>query len=243
MSYKKQYKHAQITKTGTNNSCLYLSGGGDENQSFTLDKFFFNKIPQGGSFLYIPVALRGHKLYSKTYSWMRKVLKFHQREDVNFFSAEILSNYSLSKVKDFDAVYIGGGNTWTLIEEVKNYNFHNILLRYLKKGGIIYGGSAGAIIMGKRIDTQGDENKNNVKNVSGLNFLHNFSLTCHFKNEKRKQFREWAVKNNASIICLPEETGLIVDYNKATCIGNKPCTIFFPKKVEREIKPLNSFKI
>jgi len=40
---------------------MYLSGGGNEQQSFPLDKFFFNALPVGGRFLYVPIALRGHK--------------------------------------------------------------------------------------------------------------------------------------------------------------------------------------
>jgi hypothetical protein len=48
-------------KNKSTNNQIYLSGGGDETQSFLLDKFFFSRIPKGGKFLYIPVALRGHK--------------------------------------------------------------------------------------------------------------------------------------------------------------------------------------
>ncbi|MDP2815615.1 MAG: hypothetical protein Q8O19_02935, partial [Rectinemataceae bacterium] len=61
-----------------------MSGGGNEKQSFPLDKFFFDTLPKNGCFLYIPIALRGHKLYPTAHLWMNNIIELHQRGDVQF---------------------------------------------------------------------------------------------------------------------------------------------------------------
>jgi dipeptidase E len=171
---------------------IYLSGGGDEKQSFLIDKFFLDTLPKNGRFLYIPIALRGHKLYSTAHSWMKSITKLHEREDVQFEIVDDPSRYNPEALKEFSGIYIGGGNTWSLIQELKDSGFADILIQYTEAGGQVYGGSAGAIIMGKRIDTHDDENKIGLRDMLGFNLLNNFSVACHFKDEQNDQFKVWA---------------------------------------------------
>jgi dipeptidase E len=225
------------------NNRIYLSGGGDEKQSFPLDKFFFRTLPKNGRFLYIPIALHGHKLYPTAHLWMKNITKLHERTDIQFETMDNPSKYQLESLKAFHAIYIGGGNTWSLIQELKKSGFSDILIQYLQAGGQVYGGSAGAIIMGKRIDTHDDENKINLKDTSGFNLLNNFSVACHFKDEQNDRFKAWATNNGLPIICLPEETGLIIENGIALCTGTKSCIIYFADGTRKEINPEESFDI
>lgn len=220
-----------------------MSGGGNEKQSFPLDKFFFRTIPKNGRFLYIPIALRGHKLYLTAHLWMKSIVELHERTDVQFETVDNLSKYQIDTLKKFNGIYIGGGNTWSLIKELKNSEFANTLIQYIKAGGHVYGGSAGAIIMGKRIDTNDDENKVNLKDVSGFDLLNGFSVACHFRNEQNDQFKAWAVGNNLPIVCLPEGTGLIIEGGTAICAGVKPCTIYFANGAKKDVNPDESFDL
>jgi len=220
-----------------------LSGGGNEKQSFPLDKFFFSTLPKNGRFLYIPIALRGHKLYPTVHLWMKGITELHEREDIQFETVNDLSKYKFETLKTFKGIYIGGGNTWKLIQELKDSGFSNILIQYLEAGGQVYGGSAGAIIMGKRIDTHDDENKIDLKDVSGFDLLNNYSVACHFKDEQSDRFRAWVVNNSLPIICLPEGTGLVIENNIALCAGTKPCTIYFADGTKKEINPEESFNL
>ena len=124
--------------------------------------------------------------------------------------------YKREGLKKFDGIYIGGGNTWSLMHELQDSGFSSLLIQYIEYGGFVYGGSAGAIILGKRIDTHDDENKVALKGVSGFDFLHNYSVACHFKDEQGDRFKAWAMNNNLPIVCLPEEAGLI--YRKRHCV-------------------------
>ncbi|MFA6408135.1 MAG: Type 1 glutamine amidotransferase-like domain-containing protein [Candidatus Paceibacterota bacterium] len=222
---------------------IYLSGGGNEKQSFPLDKFFFSTLPKNGRFLYIPIALRGNRLYTTANLWMKSILELHEREDVQFEIVDDPSKYQLEILKEFNGVYIGGGNTWSLIQELKDSGFSDILIQYLQAGGQVYGGSAGAIILGKRIDTHDDENKIGIKDVSGFNLLNNFSVACHFKDEQNDWFKAWAIDNSLPIICLPEETGLVIENSVALCVGTKPCVIYSSDGTRKDINPEESFSM
>lgn len=225
----------------TKGNRIYLSGGGNEEQSFPLDKFFFETFPKNGNFLYIPVALRGNKLYSTAHLWMKKVLELHNRNDVQFEVADDLGKYQLEDLKKFDAIYIGGGNTWNLMQELRDSDFSQKLVSYIKNGGVVYGGSAGAIVLGKNIDTHDDENKINFKDTTGFNLLGDYSVACHYTDEQESPFREWAVSHKSSIVCLSEETGLIFGDDSVLCVGTKPCIIYFASGVKKEITLNASF--
>lgn len=227
----------------TENNRIYLSGGGNEKQSFPLDKFFFNTLPMNGCFLYVPVALRGNKLYPTTHLWMKDVIELHERNDLQFEKADDLSKYRYENLKNFDAIYIGGGNTWNLMQELRSSSFSNEIIQYIKSGGLVYGGSAGAIVLGKNIDTHDDENTINLKDTSGFNLLNNYSVACHYKNEQSNRFKEWAIRSNLPIICLPEETGLLIENGSALCIGIKPCVVYLTDGTEKKILSKESFKL
>lgn len=223
-----------------NKSRIYLSGGGDETQSFHLDKFFFQSIPDNGSILYIPIALMGHKLYPKVDKWMRDLLELHNRNDITFDVKENLFELKNDEIIAYDAIYIGGGNTWNLMSAFRGAHFDEMLTEFLYADRIVYGGSAGAIVLGDRIDTQNDLNEFNETNVDGLGLLSGYSVTCHYK--EGETFEEWAVKNDKSIICLYEESGVLLEGGVIRSVGTKPCVIFLKDGVKIELMPGENFE-
>lgn len=222
---------------------IYLSGGGNEKQSFPLDKFFFDTFPKNGSFLYIPVALRGNKLYPTAHIWMKSILEIHERNDIQFETADDLSKYRLEDLKSFDAIYIGGGNTWSLMQELMDSGFSQELISYIKNGGVVYGGSAGAIVLGKNIDTHDDENKINLKDTSGFNLLSDYSVACHYIDKQSDRFKDWAISHKSPILCLPEEAGLMFGNDSILCVGTKPCVMYLADGIKKEIQSGMSFML
>ncbi len=207
---------------------LYLSGGGDEHQSFPLDSFFFEKISQNGTFLYIPIALRGHKLYATAALWMKNILALHKREDVTFELWDDVAYKTYADVARFDAMYIGGGNTWSLMKELREVDFQKVIAEFIEQKGSVYGGSAGAIVMGKQIDTHDDKNEIAWTDMNGFAILGDYSVACHFKEEQAGRFQEWAISHQSPILCLPEETGLVFAETEMLCVGTKPCFVYAP---------------
>jgi len=205
--------------------------------------FFFETLSINGRFLYIPIALRGHKYYATAHLWMKGLTELHKRGDLQFENVDDPADSKFNDLKSFEGVYIGGGNTWSLMDELRSSGLSDTLLQYIKDGGVLYGGSAGAIIFGKRIDTSTDENKVEYKEMTGFNILGGYSIGCHFKEDQSDHYQDWAVKNKLPVICLPEETGLIIKNNIALCVGTKPCVIYSVDNTRKDVGPGESFSL
>ncbi len=194
---------------------IFLSGGGDEKKSWVIDQKFVS-ILKTKKILYIPVALNRDFLgFEEAYDWVVSCLSSHSKEFL-----EIIMNLDLNKITDedlnhFEAVYIGGGNTYKLLYLFKISKFEIKLKKFYENGGIIYGGSAGAIVLGKNIATVEEEKKeNNGKCLfeEGLNLLNNYSIICHFNPEEKlriEKIKNFIKKFKIPVLALPEGSGLI----------------------------------
>jgi dipeptidase E len=222
---------------------LYLSGGGDEKQSFPLDKLFFETIPKNGCFLYIPIALRGHTLYTTASSWMKQVLLEHGREDIVCVVADDLSTIQEADMALYHAAYIGGGDTWSLVQECVDSGFSTVLARYAENGGVVYGGSAGAIMLGARLDTHHDKNEVGYTKMEGLSLLGAYSVACHVVESELAQYALWAKEHEAPLLCLSEETGLVVLNNHFECVGAQSCVVYDRNGERTDIAPNESLSL
>lgn len=225
------------------NNRLYLSGGGNEHQSYLLDRLFFESIPQNGSLLYIPIALTGSESRRAAGVWMRRVADLHCRRDIRLDLLDDTSGEQPAGFANPSAVYIGGGNVWSLMQDMDKSGLAKTLIRYVASGGNTYGGSAGAIIMGKRIDTSDDQNDAHWQPTEGLGLLGRYSVACHFINEDRKRYQIWADARKAPIICLPSESGLVIMNSVAMCVGGSSCVIHFPGREATIVAPNSSFSL
>ncbi len=79
--------------------------------------------------------------------------------------------------------------------------------------------------------------------MEGLNLLGNYSVACHFKDNQHERFKAWAIKNKLPIVCLPEETGLIIENSIARCVGTKPCTVYTADGMETDVNQEGSFNL
>ena len=128
---------------------LYLSGGGSGKQNHFAYINFFRIIDKSKPILYIPLAMES-TMYKSCYNWFKNEINSY-----NFNKFEMVkSSLELSKLdlNNYSALFIGGGNTYKLLSELKENDNINKIKKYLLNGGIVYGGSAGAIIFGKDID-------------------------------------------------------------------------------------------
>lgn len=194
---------------------LLLSGGGEPHQVKKLDVFFANSININKKVLYIPVAM--DKIpYEKCFEWFKSTYEKYGIKNIEM-------GIDLNKIKNlekYEAIFIGGGNTFKLLKEIRESKFDIKLKKYLENNGFVYGGSAGAIIFGKSIDTSShsDKNKVGLKNLDGLNLMNEYKIWCHYNIAKDKEY----LKNiDGKMIFLYEESGIFFDGDNFKSIGKK----------------------
>lgn len=186
---------------------IFLSGGGNENDSRYLDEIFIKLLNEKATVLYIPHANQKQEKenHKSSLNWFNSVLKnidSHKQITVDYFK-------NLTEITDlniYSAIYIDGGNTYYLMKLLRDSNFDKKLIEYHKNGGTIYGGSAGAIVLGKNIATADDDNFVNLDNLIGLDIMDGFSVKCHYQGEDLQD----CSKEKNKTIYLHEKSGVII---------------------------------
>lgn len=104
---------------------------------------------------------------------------------------------------------------------------------YLNGKGVVFGGSAGAIIFGKDLEAcrLDDTNEVNLSDTDGFNVLNGTSILCHYTNrtpEKDEESRQYLleVSQYRKVVALPEEVTLFVNDEYIETIGNRPYFFF-----------------
>ncbi|EFH85043.1 Type 1 glutamine amidotransferase-like domain-containing protein [Ktedonobacter racemifer] len=59
---------------------------------------------------------------------------------------------NVSQLKEYDIIYIGGGNPFYLLEHLRNSGADEVITRKAASGGMIVGVSAGAIVLGPHLE-------------------------------------------------------------------------------------------
>lgn len=191
---------------------LLLSGGGDPEQVLELDKIFASHV-KGEKVLYIPVAMDKFP-YEDCLKWFTQTYKQYGITNIDMYT-DLSKNINLNEYK---GIFIGGGNTFKLLNEIKKFRFDIKLKEYLNNDGFVYGGSAGAIIFGSSIDTASyaDENYIDLKDLTGINILNNKKIWCHYNPKDHKEELD---KIKGEIILLYEESGIFFDGENITAVG------------------------
>jgi dipeptidase E len=190
---------------------LLLSGGGGPEKVKPLDDFFKKEVKQDARVLYIPIAwVRGP--YEGCLEWFKSVYGDHF---TNISMAEDLTNVNLD---NYDAIFIGGGNTYKLLKHIKDTKFDEKLVKFVKDNKFVYGGSAGAIIFGKTMKTAShlDPNEVGLIDLNALNVVDK-DIWPHFKESDLESI----YKYGASLYLLYEESGLYIEDDKITSIGRE----------------------
>lgn len=187
---------------------IFLGGGGDSKASAELDTIFFSELSSDSKILYIPTALEPER-YLSAAEWFTKVVRMYS--DTIDFVMMTEDNVNKIDFNNFDAVYIGGGNTYKLLDFIFSNKLDGKLRTFIESGKLFYGGSAGAILTGKTINTASEmDPRLNYKYDKGLNWLCDASVSCHWPETKHCVVE--LLKNNPQkIYCIPENCGLLFD--------------------------------
>ena len=209
---------------------LLLCGGGSEEKTTEANKKFNEIIDHTKPLLYVPLAMDENIYsYDSCLKWITNELS-----NVNIPSIEMVKSFEELANRDYRkycAIFLGGGNTFKLLKGIKDSKAFDKIKEFINNDGIIYGGSAGAIIFGYDINSCliMDCNDVKLKDTKGFNVLNGKSLFAHYTNEESKEIHEKYKKYLANyslskedVIALKEEDTIFINNNEISIIGNKP---------------------
>lgn len=209
---------------------VFLCGGGDGKQVLPAYLRLNEIIDPTKPCLYIPLAMHS-SCYDACTQWINKELSILNLPFIKTvrsareLACENLGNYSM--------LFIGGGNTFRLLKELKESGAYEAIQTFIQHNGIVFGSSAGAIIFGKNLDACRLEDTNDVNlfDTNGFDLLKGISLVCHFTNQspqKDAQTKSYLRKlsQNAPAIALPEDVTLFLNDERIETLGDSPFYFF-----------------
>lgn len=216
---------------------LILCGGGSGEKTIEINKRFNEIVDCTKPILYVPLAMDEVKHpYDGCLEWVKGELS-----NIDVPSIEMVRTFDELASKnyfDYSAIFIGGGNTFKLLKGIKDSGAFDKIKEYIQNDGIVYGGSAGAIIFGYDINSciSMDENKVGLVDTKGFNVLNGKSIFAHYTNRSHKLTNEENdiiekkytdsmiefSKNIGGVIALPEEDSILINGDNIEVIGNLP---------------------
>lgn len=206
---------------------LVLNGGGDGKSVESARQLLNGLIDNNKKILYIPFAWPD-STYNGCLEFMTSELSDVDKLGIDMVrTPEELMNKNFI---DYACLYIGGGNTYKLLNDLKVSGAFDKIKKYLTdENGIVYGGSAGAIIFGKDLDSCNTDDDNEVGLIdnTGFNMIKGYSLLCHYtsREEDRTELSRQYLLNLSKlkpIYAIPEEDTIFVDNGNIEVIGTRP---------------------
>lgn len=205
---------------------LFLNGGGCGQQTALALQKFSDTIDRAKPLLYIPLAMEWER-YPDCYEWIQGELR-----EVKVPSIEMVTSADEIVRKELDeycAIFIGGGNTFKLLYELKKSGAFDKIKRFIERDGVVFGGSAGAIIFGQSLEScmQADKNEVGLRDIGGYDVLNGISIFCHYANcteEKQRESTAYLTElsKRMPVIALPEEDTLFVSGHTVETMGTLP---------------------
>lgn len=216
---------------------LLLCGGGSAEKTVAANKKLNEIIDHNKPILYVPLAMDEEKHpYDGCLEWVKGELSSVDVPNIDMVTTfEDLANRNYF---DYSAIFIGGGNTYKLLKGIKDSGAFYKIKEYIEKDGIVFGGSAGAIIFGYDIDSCSSMDKNdvNLEDTKGFDVLNGLSIFAHYLNHSSKltpeenelrdkmyteALQKFSYENN-QVIALPEEDTIFINGDKVEVIGTLP---------------------
>ena len=209
---------------------VFLNGGGAGEQTKSARACLYRVVDHAKPCLYIPLAMEPER-YAGCRDWIAGELADIKLSGIDMVcSGEELAGADLSR---YSMLFLGGGNTFRLLRELKQYGAFTRIREYLRNGGILLGGSAGAIVCGYDLESCVLEYENTVglTDITGLNLLQGTSVLCHYGNhtpEKDSVSRKYLLELSQyrKTYALPEEVTLFITENSMKAIGDRPYFLF-----------------
>ena len=209
---------------------IALGGGGGAADSRLLDEVFATWIGSQGKLLYLPCALRGIRPFQSCLAWITATFMPLKITQITMWTD--LFEHQASELDQFDAVYIGGGNTFALLAELRKSGFDHYLREHVCRGKPTYGGSAGAVVLGRDIRTVNylDRNEVGLVGTQGLDLAEGHAIWLHYQPQDDNLIDSYVRKYRQPVIALSERSGIVIDQDGLRTVGFEPAYRFDGQK-------------
>lgn len=205
---------------------VILGGGGSAEDERPLNELLSWWIGAQGRLLYWPIAMRGLRSFESCHDWIASSLSTFGITDITMWTE--LAGHHESELDAFEGVYIGGGNTFSLLAELRETNFDRYLQDYVQGGSPVYGGSAGAAILGRDIRTVEhiDFNLVGLTDTAGLNMVNGHGIWPHYKPQHDRLIRAYIELYKFPVLAISERSGIVIEGNELHSAGFEPALHF-----------------
>jgi dipeptidase E len=205
---------------------IILAGGGGASDSLPLDEIFAEWIGSHGRLLYLPIALRGARIFASCLEWIVSTFKPLDITDITMWTN--LSEHQENELDSFNGVYIGGGNTYSLLAELRESGFDGYLKTYAARGKPIYGGSAGAVVLGRDIRTVNhmDRNKVGITETMGLDLAQGHAVWPHYEPQNDDLIHAYIEQHKLPVLAISEQSGIVIENSELRSAGFEPAFRF-----------------
>ncbi|MBO1307034.1 Type 1 glutamine amidotransferase-like domain-containing protein [Enterococcus sp. 669A] len=178
----------------------------------------------GQTVTYIPTAIKVEAPDISTEIFKRPL------EELGLTVEELdVSTASLETIKQTleknELIYIGGGNTFYLLQELRRSGADQLLIQEVNNGKLYIGESAGAIVVSPNIGysavMDSVEKAPDLKDYTGLNLI-DFYVVPHCKNPEMGEAADEIIETYFSIFQLKEITddqAVLVEGDKVRVLG------------------------
>ena len=192
-------------------------------ESIELVKKFLDKNTESKKILFIPTATNVDE-YKKYIHLTQKAFEDFGYEvenfDISIFSEEIAKE----KLSEAKAVFISGGNTFYLLQELKRKNLTSYLKERIENGLLYIGESAGSVIAAPDIEYASivDDKTlaTELNDYTGLNLV-DFYIVPHFEEEPFVESSRNTVelyKDKLDLKLINNKEAILVENNNFTII-------------------------
>ena len=134
-----------------------------------------------------------------------------------------------------DALFVGGGNTYALLDRVRAAGLIEAIRERAQAGMPYAGASAGANLAGPTIVTTNDWNVVALAHFGALHLVP-FNINPHYKDAdpamapgsetRDDRIREYHVRNKNAVVAIEEETMVRCEDGVATVLGQRRVKVF-----------------
>ena len=186
---------------------VILSGGGDEHDALSHHHRFRAWLDASRPLLYLPGDAFSPKDSLRWLTAIFEPLGIHHIE-----MWETPAAYRVHELKSFGGVYIGGGNTFHTLRDFSMGGLTSALKRYIESGLPVFGGSAGAIILGYDIMTCSHMDPNDIEllDTHGLDIVSGYSIWCHYSEKDDPLIHAYVYETKQSVLAISERSSMEV---------------------------------